>query len=184
MKTYTIDCDAKPKIPYPGWTIESHQKGGKIKWNPDNFALYLDEAQKSGYIQGHELRKKLEGKPVLNACVGDFLEKRPELVPESWKKNENGNTLYFYFWGTIFRLSDGYLCVRCWCWFDGRLVSRYSWLDDGWGDQYPALVLASAQNLKTKPSDTLNLELRIERLERFYEKAVELMPSLQDITEQ
>lgn len=166
MKTYIIDTDAQPKIPYEGWTIESHKGMGKVKWKPESLELYLSEKQKDGrYINGNRLRQELEELPILNACILDFLEEHPELTPESWKKDENGNTRYIYFWGTIFCDSHGSLYVRYWCWRDGAWRRSYDWLGSHWGGQSPALVLASAKKSKTLPSDTQTLALRVTTLE-------------------
>lgn len=45
---------------------------------------------------------------------------------------------------------------------------------------------SSSQTSETKglPSETLNLELRLEKLERFYDRAIEMIPSLEDISTQ
>ena len=157
-----INCDKNPKIPYDGWTIESHKKMGKIEWNPDNIELYLSDKQKTGHISGNELRKELENKPVLNACVLDYLLKHQDLIPDSWK----GKNVYF--WGTIFRSAHGNLCVRYLYWDDGRWNWHCHWLDNDWDAYEPAALLASnSSGTKTLGSDlTLgNLALRVCELE-------------------
>ena len=74
--------------------------------------------------------------PVLNANVLDYLLAHRELIPEEWK----GNAIFF--WGPIYRLSGGDLCVRCLYWDDDAWHWGYCWLDDGWGGYYPAAVCA------------------------------------------
>lgn len=160
VKYPTIDTNVSPKLPFPGATIESNIEMGKISFDPTKFELYLDEGQQDGkYIEGYDLRKKLAKKNVVNAAFMDYLEAHPNLVPDSWKKNADGNTNYIYAWGTIFRNSDGNLFVRYWCWDDGALQSDYGWLVSGWDGQNPALVVASTESLSTERLDSLNLEL-------------------------
>jgi len=116
-----IDCDADPFLP-KGWRVEQHLKSGSFKWDPTEVELYLDAGQKDGkVISGHELRKKLEGKRVLNANVLDWLLAHPQFIPESWKGK------FVFFWGTIYRGGRGHLCVRYLCWRG----SGWSW-NDGW----------------------------------------------------
>lgn len=131
-----IDCDANPFIP-DGWEVFEHKKGGKFEWSSDAVALYLDKGQKDGSIVGNELRKKLEGQPVLNACVLDYLLANHQLIPESWK----GRAVFF--WGTIYRNSYGNLSVRYLYWGGDRWYWHYNWLGNGWGDGNPAAVRAS-----------------------------------------
>jgi hypothetical protein len=133
---HIIDCDADPLIPN-GWKIEEHQKGGVWQWDVNKLSLYLSKLQKNGNtINGNDLRKELKNKSVLNANVLDYLLKHPELIPEEWKDK------VVFFWGTIYRGSDGRLCVRdlrwrggCWRWYD-------YWLDVGWDSANPAAVRA------------------------------------------
>jgi hypothetical protein len=123
---HVIDCDADPFVP-EGWAVESHKKGGLFKWDATKVKLYLSKNQKGDkYVQGHKLREELENQPVLNANVLDYLLARPELIPEEWKGK------YVFFWGTVYRYSDGYLSVRCLCWGGGR----WSWLHDWLGSSF------------------------------------------------
>ena len=133
IKTHTIDCDANPHVP-DGWKVEEHIKGGELRWNPDEVELYLCDKQKDGIIEGNKLRKLLKGKPVLNACVLDYLLANHQLIPEEWK----GKVVFF--WGTIYRDSDGYLCVRYLCWRGGRWNWNFGWLVSGFGDGSPAAL--------------------------------------------
>jgi hypothetical protein len=94
-------------------------------------------------IRGHNLRQELQDVPVLNACVLDHLFRYPHLIPEIWKVDERGNTQYIYFWGTEYRGSHGYPCIRYLCWREGRWYWDSYWLDRRWGAQDPAAVSAS-----------------------------------------
>ncbi len=138
---HVIDCDVNPMIP-DGWSIKGdgaeHQKGGQFKWDPAQVNLFLSDKQKNGKrIVGNDLRKELEGKPVLNACVLDYLLAHPHLIPDDWK----GKAVFF--WGTVYRDSGGYLLVRYLCWNEGRWDWNFSWLGSGWVDEFPAALRAS-----------------------------------------
>lgn len=170
METIIIDTDIDPKLPFPEAKVIENRKMGKIKWDPSKFSFHLEPEQKTGYIKGKELRKRLEGKPVVNAAFMDYLQAHPDMVPESWKKDEQGRTRFIYAWGTIFRRSVGYLYVRYWCWGDGALRSDYDWLGSNWDVQNPALVPANSETLSSSPSDLESFELRIRALEEWRER--------------
>ena len=124
---YIIDCDADRYLP-DGWKVESHKKGGSLEWDSTKVRLHLSSNQQNGKcIEGNKLREELANESVLNANVLDFLLKHPELIPEEWKAK------YVYFWGTIYRISDGSLYVRFLSWDGGRWCGHYRWLDDSWG---------------------------------------------------
>ena len=112
-KKNIIDLDADIFIP-PGWKVVEHQKCGQFKWDTSKVELYLCDKQKVGTINGTKLRKLLKDKPVLNACVLDYLLANPQLIPDSWK----GKSVFF--WGTIYCDSYDALYIRYLCWHDGR----------------------------------------------------------------
>lgn len=137
---HLIDCDTNPFIP-DGWSLEEHQKGGLIKFDPKNISLYLSKKQKKSIINGHDLRKELMGQPVMNANVLDYLLAHPELIPESWKDK------YIFFWGTIYRLSDGSLFVRCLDWLGSKWDWDYDSLDRVFDSIGPAALASGPQSL-------------------------------------
>lgn len=131
---YVIDCDADPFVP-EGWKVEKHQKGGKFEWDPSQIELYLDNGQLGGNsIVGSKLRQKMSSKKIMNACVLDFLLAHPELIPEEWKGKR------IFFWGTIYRNSDGRLYVRFLYWNGDRWRRYCNWLDDVFRGSYPAAL--------------------------------------------
>jgi len=74
----------------------------------------------------------------------DALLENQELIPESWKKDEQGNTRYIFFWGTIYRRgSGGRLYVRSLCFHDGGWFWYCICLDYDFCGLYPAAVSAS-----------------------------------------
>jgi len=146
-----VDCDAQPFVP-EGWTVEEHKKMGQMKLKKKGEELFLNGQKlvflskrqvKGKSIVGHELRKELGNETVLNANVLDHLLAHPELIPDSWKKDAEDNYRYIFFWGTIYRYSDGGLCVRFLDWFGGEWCWDYYWLGGGWSVGDPAAVLAS-----------------------------------------
>ncbi len=132
---HLIDCDSAPFITN-GWSVEDHKKGGMFKLNPEKISLYLPKKQKKGGIKGNDLRKKLANQSTLNANVLDYLLTHPELIPEEWKSK------YIFFWGTIYRYSDGDLFVRCLHWLGSEWLWGGHWLDDYFYD-YDLAALAS-----------------------------------------
>lgn len=156
MKPITL---APPKIPYDEWMIESDI--GQKTVDLSNVVLHLEPEQEHGYLKGTELRKRFEGKHPLSAAVLDYLIEHPEETPEQWKeKTPSGSTQFVFFWGTIYRSRNGYLCVRYWCWGEGRWQSYYHWLDFNWSGRSPSALLASTQDSDTQTSsETLPLAL-------------------------
>jgi len=154
---HTIDLAKAPTLPFNGAEVTKHEGKGVVEIelrSDDNLyidskkiVLHLSERQKGdGRIQGHELRKELEDGSlvILNSNVLDYLYDHPELFPEHWKKDENGETRSIYFWGSIFRdPSDGNLCVRCLYWDDSGPYRDHGWLDVDWSRQGPSASVAS-----------------------------------------
>ena len=148
---HIIDGNADPFTPN-GWSIEKHEKCGLMKLegrgddlylNEKKIVLFLSKKQQWGkHAVGHELREELSGKKVLNGNVLDYLIAHCELIPESWKKDENGNIRYIFFWGTIYISSSGGLCVR-YLDLDGRWSRDYDWLGRDWGGHSPAALCVS-----------------------------------------
>jgi len=129
---HLIDCDSAPFVPN-GWSVEEHKKGGFL-FDPAKISLYLSKKQKKGSIGGHDLRKDLSDKPVMNANILDYLLAHPELIPEEWKGK------YIFFWGTIYRSSGGILSVRYLRWDGSEWGWYYYWLDNDFGSAGPAAL--------------------------------------------
>lgn len=150
---HLIDLAVPCKLPFDGAERVSPAKSGAVKLERLGDDLYLDrkkielvlsERQKGSVIVGHELRierEKVGGN--LSAKILDHLEAHPELWPESWKKDDQGNTIYVFFWGDIFRGAHGNLFVRYGSWVCGRVASLYIPLGGYWGRYSPAASVAS-----------------------------------------
>lgn len=150
LKQNLINCDAKPFIPPDGLSIHPEDQlqnvvKGKIEFDPAKVAFHLDDGQKEGRtIVGNDLKKRLSSlSAVYGAQVLDHLLKNTNLIPDSWKTDEKGETRYIYFWGTIYRDSDDNLCVRYLYWSRGRWCWDSRWLGSRFGDQRPAAIPAS-----------------------------------------
>lgn len=136
---HVVDCDVDPVLP-SGWKGAGyHKKGGQFILDVSKVKLHLSPNQMNGkYIEGNKLRKELASEQVLNANVLDYLLAHPDLIPEDWKGK------YVFFWGTIYRYSDGNLYVRC-LYFDG---GSWGWdclcLFSNFHGYDPAAVLASS----------------------------------------
>ena len=140
---HVIDLDADPLIPYDGWTVEEHKKGGQFTWNLEVVGLYLSPNQMGDKcIEGNKLRRELAKKSCFNANLMDYLLRHPHLIPEAWKVDENGNTRYIYFWDTIYR-GGGFLFVRFLCFSGGHWGASCRYLGFGFRRSRPAAVRAS-----------------------------------------
>jgi hypothetical protein len=124
---HIIDLDADPTLPFKGTRVEMHSKLGQFKWDPAKVQLFTPMNGLS--VGPEELRKYLATQPVFNANMLDYLLQHPALIPESWKKSEEtGQPIRVYFWGTIYRGSDGLLFVRYLTFDDGVCgEGRCSW---------------------------------------------------------
>ena len=136
ITVHTIVRAAAPFVP-KNWKVEEHQLGSQLQWDPDRVSLFLCEEQKGGSIEGRKLRQKLQGEPVLNANILDYLLANPQLIPEEWK----GKAVFF--WGTIYRYrhSYGHLFVRYLYWDGEQWLWDYRWLDFDFLGGHPAALL-------------------------------------------
>ena len=151
-----IDLDVQPALPFDGATVKKHIGGGKatiekrvdgVYLNGKKLVLRRSDRQLNGKcIQGHNLLVEIEGQQwvVHNATLLDFFLKNPQFWPDDWKKDEAGNTIYIFFWGTQFlRPSFGSVCVRYGYWHGETVVSDYDWLGNSWHARNPAVASAS-----------------------------------------
>ncbi len=131
-----IDTDAAP-FERPGFKVEKHIGRGLWQYKLASIELFRSEKQKRNYQEGNKLKEVIEAlksRKALNANVLDYLLAHPELIPESWK----GKAVFF--WGTIYRYSNGNLCVRYLYWSDSRWYHDYRWLDGRFGSKHSAAL--------------------------------------------
>jgi len=154
---HTVDLGASPSLPFNGAEVVKHEGEGVVDIelrSDDNLYidgkkvdLFLSERQKgNNRIVGNELRQELESgeQVLLNGNVLDYIYDNPELFPEHWKKDENGEIRYIFFWGSIFRNPpSGRLYVQYLSWGDGGLSQFYHWLGIGRSRQDPSASVAS-----------------------------------------
>ena len=151
--TIVVNLAATPKLPFNGAELEKHIGDGwaivekrtdGLYVNGRKVVLDLVKRQKNGkWLKGHELREELTDKPVLNANLLDAVADNPHLIPEDWKKDEDGNTRFIFFWATIYRDSIGNLYVRCLYFLVGGWQRIYDWLGNDWRGNLTGAVLAS-----------------------------------------
>ncbi|OGI46325.1 hypothetical protein A2121_01635 [Candidatus Nomurabacteria bacterium GWB1_40_6] len=151
--TIAVNLGAAPELPFNGARVDQHigdgwavveKRADGLYVNGRKVVLHLSKRQLGGkWLKGHELCEELADKPVLNANLLDAFYDNPHLIPEDWKKDEQGNARYIFFWGTISRDSDGYLYVRYLYFAGGTWYRYYRWLDGGWFGVGPAALLAS-----------------------------------------
>lgn len=138
-----IDFDKPPTIPH-GWAIlPDHEQlpnrvKGVMEFDSAKVRLHLDRGQLDGKaMKGNELRESLKKTTVYGAQLGDFYYANQHLIPPEWKEEA------VFFWGTIYRDSDGNLYVRHLYWGDGAWNWDYYWIVYCWDDSNPAAVPAS-----------------------------------------
>jgi len=125
-KKHIIDCDATPHIP-AGWTIRPEDQidgrvAGTIEWQPGMIELFFSERQlRTEWVRGHWIRQEFQGKPLLNACVLDYLLAHTEIIPDDFKDDSREKRIYF--WGTIYRNRAHNSCVRYLCFRAGQWIS-------------------------------------------------------------
>ncbi len=97
------------------------------------------------YTSGEERLKRLKAMKHTTRLGGRSFKtcwENRALLPESWKKDEQGNTRYVFFDGLILEDPHGRRCSLFLCWGGGRWNGDYYWLDDGRDGGYPSAVLA------------------------------------------
>jgi hypothetical protein len=151
MKSHKFNDTGIPSIPYDGWKVEYHNKGRKIDLK--NLEVHFEPEQEKGYLKGEVLAERMKEKG-LNVNVLEYLLKNPEYIPEDWKK-------YYaiFFWGTIYRSSDGSLCVRCLVWDGGHWGQGDRLLDSGFVAGLPSAVAASTLESDPNTSELRNSDL-------------------------
>lgn len=151
--TIAVNLGSIANLPFNGTKVESHIGEGWAIVEKRINGLYVNghkvifhlskHQQNNGKCKGYKLYEELAGKPVLNANLLDALADNPHLIPEDWKKDEDGNTLYIFFWATTYRSASGHLYVRYLFFNDDAGLRHHRWLDYDWRDDDPAALLAS-----------------------------------------
>ncbi len=94
---HIIDCDARPaKVPVHS-DICLHKPGGQMLWDSSNVEITRISTAR---YQDLSVEDMAAAEPFLNARVLEYLLQHPHLIPESWKKKENGKILFL---GTLYK---------------------------------------------------------------------------------
>jgi hypothetical protein len=148
-----VNLDAPPKLPFDrakvewsegsGWvTVE--RRGDDLFVDGQKVVFHLVEAQKTGSVQGYELRTQLQGQRTLHPNIMDALFGNHHLLPESWKMDEQGRSRFIFFWAVGYCSSSGSLYVRSMYWSRGACHRNDLWLGSHWDVQHPAAVLSAS----------------------------------------
>jgi len=139
-----VNLDAPPKLPFDGAEVKENAGGGWVKVERRKTGLFVDgkkiilhlgEGQKDGKVMvGTTLAEALTGKSVEHPNVLDALMEHPHLIPDEFKQDEKGRTIYIFFWAVKFRDRHGRLCVRYLYWDDGGWRSDRDWLGSFGGE--------------------------------------------------
>jgi hypothetical protein len=112
---------------------------------PGRSQLYLTVRQEQYHnVAGHLIREELIGQPTLNAQTLDFLLSHPNTIPPEWfDQGQYGEGLHVFFWGTIYKMPNGNLCVP-YLHLRGKQLRRlHRCLNFDWGPDDPAAVAAA-----------------------------------------
>lgn len=149
-----IDLGSLARLPFKGATWLTHRGYGGVKIEKHDDVLYLDgkslnlffsrKQQNKEMVEGFELRQEIEKKgDNVSAKVLDYLVDHPELWPENWKKNEQGETLRVFFWDDILCYPLDRLYVLCGYWDGSKVIQDCRWLGHYWFNSEPAVSYAS-----------------------------------------
>ena len=131
---HIIDTDAIPTLPFDGAVIKYHKKSGKIILDSFEVKRRLSPNQQEiKRITGKKLFKQFEEELVFNACVLDYLLKKPSLIPKDLKKDTKGNIKYTSFLGTIFEDNLHNLYFRRLYFKDRKWQSDHCWVAGNFG---------------------------------------------------
>jgi len=161
MDNIVIDTATTPFIP-DGLGVVAHRTNGPLVWDAEKIVFYEperriqvttenDEAFRSVIsvaagegVDGLDVVEQLKDKVTVNASVLDFLIKHQELIPDSWKANEEGVPLHIYFLGTIYgkpdETSENY--CACYLYWNGKYWDwSYSMLVYTWDSATVAAII-------------------------------------------
>lgn len=147
---HVIDLNAAPFVP-PWATVDKHQTGGFFTWDPKQVELYLSpnqrEEENHDSVLGFGLHCEIAEMPIFNANLLDYLLAHKDIIPEEWKRDEQGRIRYICFWGTIYRHNyrgRSYPYVRCLYWSTNKWSSVAYWLGHEVPNFMPAAIRINA----------------------------------------
>ncbi len=130
-----------------GWTIDEQDERSLALAQVNLANVRLKHMLKPGetMIKGEAKLERLQEADCirLDAKVFQTLWENQASIPESWKEKINGNTIFVFFDGTIFRDPSGDRCVLRLSWNVSRWYWNYHWLENDWRVGDPSAVLAS-----------------------------------------
>jgi hypothetical protein len=110
FSTQYINTDLEPTCESYMRVVE-HLKMGQVELS--KLRLFYSKEQLEFPVKGGAHRRSLfKNALVMNATAWDKFSINPKLIPDSWKKDKNGEMLVISFFGTIFSHPNGSLYVR------------------------------------------------------------------------
>lgn len=105
--------------------------------------LYLAPGQKTGNVEGYELKSQLVGVETLHPNEGYALFQNPHLITDDRKPDpdEQGPTGFTFFWAAGYIVSIDVLYIRCLFRYNGEWRWDCARLDSHWDDQHPAACI-------------------------------------------
>lgn len=148
---YIPIISGKPEVwtqnPRKGWVTLERRADGELYRNGSRVTLFLTEGQKTGIVKSLPIRSEVMSQDPLHPNELDALvrawEQGLQLIPESWKTNTQGRTVYIFFWAVGFSGSDGNLYVRSLHFRVGQWFCGCRRLDADFDPEDPAALSAS-----------------------------------------
>ncbi len=140
-----VDRSIRPV--YPDWVkTVMHpelEPTGLVEYDLGAVDPWLHDGQKNGrYMEGNELYEYLKEQKMLESCLslrdGEEIQKKG---PTVFRRFFQGKAVFL--WKSVVQFRCGSLYVPCLCEGGDQVVVHWDWLDDGWGDYFPALRFAS-----------------------------------------
>lgn len=146
-----VDLSRWPPAPCEAPIIHRHHGQGRVRLEYDHDNLYVGGRRVTHYrsmkqvgtlsIQGLLLYQELVHLPLLNACILDGAVGRPDLIPNTWKRDDDGNVIFTFFWDTIFADKDEALWVQALYFGRGSIWQKHAFrLTQSWLPHYRAAV--------------------------------------------
>lgn len=110
MKTRYVNTDRNPRIPYRGWKVLTHQKGGRISFDISAVTLKVTGEEASCDLTGVHMEY------IRRMSVSG----REEFIPVTWKQYE-----HIQFTGTMYGTANSDLAWLCLCYSNGRWCIQY-----------------------------------------------------------
>lgn len=113
------------------WVIVQ-RRGDDLYVNDRKVVFLLAEVQKTGKVDGYEVCRAIRDQLTLHPNIMDALLQNTDLLPDSWKRDENGRRRSIYFWYVLFQGRSRIPIVRSCYYFDPdeTWYQSFTWFDE------------------------------------------------------